>query len=59
MPRAVQADIELFARGGLAILAKIADQDYDVWRARPKLSKMQKAGLIGGVLWKKLQAALW
>jgi squalene synthase HpnC len=59
MPRAVQADIELFARGGQAILAKIAAQDYDVWRARPKLSKMQKAGLIGRVLWNKLQTAIW
>lgn len=59
MPASVRADIELFARGGLAILGKIVSLDYDVWRARPKLSKLEKAGLIGRVVWKKLQAAVW
>jgi squalene synthase HpnC len=59
MPRAVQADIELFVQGGQAILRKIEQQDYDVWRARPKLSKAEKAKLIGRVLLKKVRAAVW
>jgi squalene synthase HpnC len=59
MPANVQADIELFARGGLAILGRIEAQDCDVWRARPKLSKRDKAALIGGAIWKKARTALW
>jgi squalene synthase HpnC len=59
MPRPVQADIELFARGGLAILAKIEAQDCDVWRARPRLSKRDKAMLIGRAVCKKTWTALW
>ena len=59
MPGPVRADIELFARGGLAILAKIEAQDCDVWRARPRLSKRDKAALIGRALWKKTRTALW
>ncbi|MFO0866369.1 MAG: squalene synthase HpnC [Gemmataceae bacterium] len=54
LPPDVQADIELFVRGGLAILRKIEEAGYDVWKGRPKLSKLDKAKLIGGVLWRKL-----
>ena len=42
------ADIALFARGGLAILAKIEEQAYDVWRRRPVLSKWDKGRLLLG-----------
>jgi squalene synthase HpnC len=59
MPRNVRDDIELFARGGLAILAKIESQGCDVWRGRPKLSKPDKAALIGRVVWNKARLALW
>ncbi|MCI0683896.1 MAG: squalene synthase HpnC [Gemmataceae bacterium] len=50
MPHDVQGDIELFARGGLAILDKIAAHGYDVWRTRPVLAKWEKAALLGSVL---------
>ena len=56
LPREVQADIELFLRGGLAILRKIERARYNVWAARPKLAKWEKAALIGGLLLRKLHA---
>ncbi len=46
VPRELRVQIELFARGGLAILRKIERQDYDVWSKRPKLSKLDKATLM-------------
>ena len=39
-------DIELFSRGGLAILDAIARQDYDVLRRRPAISKARKLWLL-------------
>jgi squalene synthase HpnC len=46
MPRALALDIELFSRGGLAVLDRIAAQGYDVLTRRPQLSKWKKLGLI-------------
>jgi squalene synthase HpnC len=54
MPRDVRGDIELFARGGLAILDKIEALGYDVWRTRPALAKWEKAALLGGVMCRRL-----
>jgi squalene synthase HpnC len=54
MPGDVQADIELFLRGGLAILDKITAIDYNVWRQRPVLGKWDKAAMVGGVLWRRI-----
>lgn len=59
MPADVRLDIELFIRGGLAILDKITAQNYDVWRARPVLSKRDKAALVGKALWRRFLAALY
>lgn len=46
LDRRVRLDIELFNRGGLAILDQIADQGYDTLTRRPSLSKARKIGLI-------------
>jgi squalene synthase HpnC len=59
VPAEVQTDIELFARGGLAILGKIEQAGYDVWRARPVLCKWEKAALLGGALWRRWRRRLW
>ncbi len=59
MPADVQADIELFARGGLAILAKIEQIGYDVWRTRPVLRKGEKVALLAGALWRRWRRGLW
>jgi squalene synthase HpnC len=58
VPVEVQPDIELFIRGGLAILRKIDRIRYNVWAARPALAKWEKAALVAGVVWRKVNAAL-
>lgn len=42
----VRIDIELFNRGGLAILNRIERQGFNVLTCRPALSRMQKVGLM-------------
>jgi squalene synthase HpnC len=44
--RRLGIDIELFSRGGLLILDKIADQNYDVLSRRPAVSKTERAWLL-------------
>lgn len=46
VPKDVRVDIELFLEGGMAILRKIEEIGYDVWKARPKVGKRQKARLL-------------
>ena len=56
MPIEVQADIELFIRGGLAILRKVEAWGYNVWQQRPALSQWDKLSLVGGVFLGRLKA---
>ncbi len=44
--RRLAADIQLFSRGGLAILEKIRAQDYNVLERRPVLSRMDRLLLL-------------
>ena len=53
VPPAVRVDVELFARGGLAVLGKIERLGYNVWRRRPKLAKWEKAALMAGAVWRR------
>jgi len=46
--RRLAIDLELFSRGGLKILEKIEQQDYDVLRARPAISKVERVALLLG-----------
>jgi phytoene/squalene synthetase len=43
-------DLELFSRGGMCILDKIEKQDYDVLTRRPRISKVERVGLLLGVI---------
>ncbi len=43
-------DIDLFSRGGMRVLDKIAAQDYDVLARRPEVSKGERAVLLVGAL---------
>jgi squalene synthase HpnC len=43
--RSLALDLELFSRGGMAILKAIEKQDYNVLARRPSLSKLRKAEL--------------
>lgn len=47
VPRRLRLDVELFTRGGLAILDLIEQQGYDVLRRRPELPKKRKMALMG------------
>jgi hypothetical protein len=44
--------IELFIRGGQAILQQIRAVDFDVWTRRPRVSRWQQVALLGGCLWR-------
>jgi squalene synthase HpnC len=48
VPARLRVDIELFARGGLAILDRIAAVDFDVWRRRPTVSRRAQLRLLAG-----------
>ena len=44
--RELAIDLDLFSRGGLEILRAIEQQDYNVLRSRPAISKSRKAALL-------------
>ena len=46
VPRGVAVDVDLFVRGGLAILDAIEARGFDVLSARPSLSRSTKLRLI-------------
>lgn len=46
MPGRLAVDVELFTRGGEAILDRIEAQGYDVWKSRPTVGKAAKVGLL-------------
>ncbi len=48
--RRLALDIDLFSRGGMRILEKIEEQDYDVLSARPAISKMERVRLLAASL---------
>ncbi|MCE5307842.1 MAG: squalene synthase HpnC [Acidobacteriales bacterium] len=50
LDRRLAVDIELFSRGGMRILDKIEQQDYDVLARRPAISKVERTGLLLRVL---------
>ncbi len=48
--RRLALDLDLFSRGGMRVLDKIAQQDYDVLKARPAIGKAERVGLLLGSL---------
>jgi phytoene/squalene synthetase len=59
VPHDVAIDVELFARGGLAILGKIERQSYNVWQHRPRLTRFEKARLMCGVVGRHWRDRFW
>jgi len=51
VPRWLRLEVALFIHGGLAILAAIRRQDYDVWSRRPVVSKLEKLRLVARCWW--------
>jgi hypothetical protein len=50
--------LDLFRKGGEAILNGIAKQDFDVLRGRPMMTTVRKAGLLIEALVGKLSAGM-
>jgi squalene synthase HpnC len=48
--RRLSVDLELFSRGGMCILDKIEKQGYDVLTRRPRISKVERVGLLLSVI---------
>jgi len=48
--RRLALDIDLFSRGGLRVLDKIAEQEYDVLSRRPAITKAERVWLLLGSL---------
>jgi phytoene/squalene synthetase len=47
-------DLELFSRGGMRVLEKIEQQNYNVFAKRPAISKFERVQLLVGSLWNTL-----
>ena len=47
-------DLDLFSRGGMRVLEKIRQQDYDVLRARPSISKTERVGMLLATLTRRV-----
>jgi hypothetical protein len=54
LDRRLAIDIELFSRGGMAILDKIRKQDNDPICARPRVGKVERVGLLLRVVGRRL-----
>ena len=50
--RRLRHEVRIFARGGLAILARIEAVDYDVFRRRPTLGRAELLRLVVRGLWR-------
>ncbi len=46
LPPAARFEVDLFLRGGRAILAAVERQGFDVWAKRPEVTKRAKLGLL-------------
>ena len=57
MPRALAVDVDLFSRGGLAILDRIEAQGFDVLTSRPRLGKLTKIALLARAFLGQLRPA--
>lgn len=44
--RRLSLDLDLFSRGGMKVLDKIRDQNYDVLSRRPHISKAERVGVL-------------
>ena len=53
----LSVDLEMFTRGGLAVLDAIESQGYDTLHQRPAVSKVKQARLLGRTLVKHLMNA--
>ncbi len=50
MDRRLSLDLELFSRGGMRVLRKIRERDYDVLSGRPAISRGERVRLLVAAL---------
>lgn len=58
LPKALAVDVDLFSRGGLAILDRIESRGFDVLTSRPEVGKLAKLGLLARALIGRLPTGL-
>lgn len=51
--RRLAIDLELFSRGGMHIIKKIGDQNYDVLARRPVVTKLERVQLLLGAIFRR------
>jgi squalene synthase HpnC len=54
LPAEARIDVELFIRGGRAVLRAIERAEHDVWARRPEVSKFEKMRLLAGAVGRRL-----
>ncbi|HEX4131215.1 MAG TPA: squalene synthase HpnC [Pirellulales bacterium] len=57
VPRWLAGDVWLFVHGGLRILDHLRRLDYDVWNARPVVSRREQFALLLGWFWQRLRSS--
>jgi squalene synthase HpnC len=56
LPREARVDVDLFIRGGRAILRAVERVGYDVWKKRPEVSRWEKTKLMLGAVARRIIA---
>ncbi|MBX9626833.1 MAG: squalene synthase HpnC [Gemmataceae bacterium] len=54
LPREARVDVDLFIRGGRALLGAIERRGYDVWKQRPEVGKWEKVKLLAGAVGRRV-----
>jgi squalene synthase HpnC len=57
MPRELRLQVALFVAGGLEIVRAIRRADYNVWRRRPRVSRLARLRLFAGSWWQSRRDA--
>ena len=52
--RRLAIDLDLFSRGGMRVLEKIEARNYDVLRARPSISKVERVAMLVGAVTRRV-----
>lgn len=51
VPNWLRLDVELFLRGGLAVVAAVRRIDYNLWQQRPVVGRWRKLRLVAAAWW--------
>jgi squalene synthase HpnC len=54
LPSSARIDVDLFIRGGRAVLTAIERIGFNVWQRRPEVTKWQKAKLLTGAAFRRI-----